>query len=123
MGNLIEGLFGVIERIFCALLEGVARIILEVIQRENLRLRKRVMFADEHVDLRIEKGSEHNVCIAKALSSTRELKLSRKRIPISLRKVRTSSIISPVRHSLKVNSYSSPVYISATSTKACTLKA
>ena len=65
MGNLIEGLFGVIERIFCALFEGVARIILKVIQCENLRLRKRVMLADEHVDLRIEKGSEHNVCISK----------------------------------------------------------
>ena len=65
MGNLVEGLFGVIEGVFCALLKGVARIILKVIQCENLCLRKRVMFADEHVDLRIEKGSEHNVCISK----------------------------------------------------------
>ena len=35
------------------------------LMKENLRLRKRVMFADEHVDLRIEKGSEHDVCISK----------------------------------------------------------
>ena len=65
MGNLIEGLFGVIERIFCTLFKGVARIILKVIQCENLCLRKRVMFADEHVDLRVKKRRENNVCISK----------------------------------------------------------
>ena len=65
MGNLVEGLFGVIEGVFCTLLKGVARIILKVIQCENLCLCKRVMLADEHVDLRIKKRRENDVCISK----------------------------------------------------------
>ena len=65
MGNLIEWLFGVIEGVFRTLLKGIARIIFQIVKREDFCLRKRMMFADEHMNQRIKERREDDVCISK----------------------------------------------------------
>ena len=81
-----------------------------------------MMLAHEYMHLRIEQRKKREIGIGDGLIATRELKLSRYRMPISLRNVRTSSIIWPVAHSRKTKSYLSEAQPSATLMKACRLK-